>query len=622
MKENVVVKLSERDHVLLRPGQYIGSTDEIKSTEFIINDDTNKIEKQEVAYVPALVKIINEILDNSIDEAVRTDYQHANKIDIKIDEKSVNIKDNGRGIPVVKVEGTNKYGPDLAFTEARSGSNFDDDDRQTIGMNGVGSMCVNVFSLVFKVDTADGKKKFSLRCKNNLEHAEHTITKSSQQYTNVYFEPDLKRFDVDSITDIHQSMIRQRLYYLSVSHPGIRFTFNGRVVKFKHGKELVKSFSDTYEIIENDNYFISVIPSPSDDFSFFTYVNGLYIKNGGNHIDYITSEVVNGLRDKLQRRYKGIKPGDIKNKIQIIMFMNKFPNAKFSSQTKEQLTNSFASIKEYLNLDPEDLDKFINKIHKDKDLIDNITETFRVKEELKKRKELKEMSRNKRKLNIDKYLPPAKNNKYLVLCEGDSAVGGVSRVLGRDNFGYFALRGKPLNVFDASVSKITSNQELFHIVQILGLDLTNKNSDMEFDNVLIATDADLDGILIRGLILTFFDKFAPKLIKDDRIKILSTPMITAVKSGKIEKYFMDFENYLEFQKNNKNYEYNYYKGLGSWRGKEDLGLLIKEFGIESFIEPFEYDKDYKPILKNWMSNKGSDDRKAYLRGKEFNIYKI
>jgi DNA gyrase/topoisomerase IV subunit B len=590
MKENVIIQLSDRDHILQRPNIYIGGLDEAKHEEFVINGD--RIEKQEITYSPGLYKLVNEIIDNSIDEYVRTDGQYANKIDVKMDDKSVDVKDNGRGIPVVKVAGTNKYGPDIAFTEAKSGSNFNDDNRTTIGMNGVGSTCVNVFSKKFNVDTADSEKRFALRCRDNMEHAEHTITKSNRHYTHVYFEPDLERFGLDKLTDVYHNIIKQRLYYLSISYPGIRFTFNSKVVKFKHGKDLVKHFSETYEIIEKDDYFIAITPSDYHSFSFFTYVNGLYIKSGGNHIDFVATEVVTQLRDKLQRKYKGIKPGDIKNKIQIIMFMNRFPDARFSSQTKEQLTNSFPSIKQYLNLDDEEIDKFVAKIYRNKTLIDDITETFRVKEELKKRKELKEMSKTKKKLNIDKYLPPAKNQKHLVLCEGDSAVGGVSKVLGRDDFGYFALRGKPLNVYDAPVSKITGNKELYHITQILGLDLTDKNTDMDFENVIIATDADLDGILIRGLILTFFDKFAPKLVQDGRIKVLATPMITAVKKGVIEKYFMSFEDYLAFQKKNKGYEYSYYKGLGSWRGKEDLGYLIDEFGLDSFIEGFEHDDNY------------------------------
>jgi DNA gyrase/topoisomerase IV subunit B len=554
MKENVIIQLSDRDHILQRPNIYIGGLDEAKHEEFVINGD--RIEKQEITYSPGLYKLVNEIIDNSIDEYVRTDGQYANKIDVKMDDKSVDVKDNGRGIPVVKVAGTNKYGPDIAFTEAKSGSNFNDDNRTTIGMNGVGSTCVNVFSKKFNVDTADSEKRFALRCRDNMEHAEHTITKSNRHYTHVYFEPDLERFGLDKLTDVYHNIIKQRLYYLSISYPGIRFTFNSKVVKFKHGKDLVKHFSETYEIIEKDDYFIAITPSDYHSFSFFTYVNGLYIKSGGNHIDFVATEVVTQLRDKLQRKYKGIKPGDIKNKIQIIMFMNRFPDARFSSQTKEQLTNSFPSIKQYLNLDDEEIDKFVAKIYRNKTLIDDITETFRVKEELKKRKELKEMSKTKKKLNIDKYLPPAKNQKHLVLCEGDSAVGGVSKVLGRDDFGYFALRGKPLNVYDAPVSKITGNKELYHITQILGLDLTDKNTDMDFENVIIATDADLDGILIRGLILTFFDKFAPKLVQDGRIKVLATPMITAVKKGVIEKYFMSFEDYLAFQKKNKGYEYS------------------------------------------------------------------
>lgn len=621
MKENVIVKLSERDHVLYRPNQYIGSVDEITSEEFVLQED-GSLTKDNLTYVPGLIKIINEILDNSIDEAIRTGYQHANKIDIDITDASVTIKDNGRGIPIQKVEGTKKYAPDIAFTEARSGSNFNDDDRTTIGMNGVGSFATNCFSLKFTVDTADGNKKFSLKCLDNLQHAEHSITKSNQHYTKVYFEPDLERFHLDKINETHKNIIKQRIYFLSVSHPQIKFRFNKNTIKVKNGKELVKSFSDTFQIIEKDNYFFAVMPSPSDDFFYFTYVNGLYIKEGGNHIDYLTNEIVTRLRDRLSRNYKNIKPGDIKNKIQIISFFNNFPNPKFSSQTKEMLTNSYAEVRGYLNLDSDELDKFAYKIYRDKELIESITETYRVKEELKKQQELKSMNKARKKLSIEKYFPPTKNRKYFVLCEGDSATSSLMRVLGRENFGYFSLRGKPLNAHENSISKISSNKEWKNIVSILNMNLSHENPDIDFENVLIATDADLDGILIRGLVLTFFQRFAPTLIKKNKIKILSTPMITAEKSNKIEEYFMSFEKYLEFQSKNKNYDYNYYKGLGSWNGKDDLGQLIENYGLDTFIEPFEVDKELDQTISNWMSGKNSDVRKDYLRGKEFDIFKI
>jgi len=206
----------------------------------------------------------------------------------------------------------------------------------------------------------------------------------------------------------------------------------------------------------------------------------------------------------------------------------------------------------------------------------------------------------------------------------NSATASIMKVLGRNGFAYFSLRGKPLNVLKATTSKITGNKEITHITQILNLNLTDSQTDMNFENVLIATDADLDGILIRGLILTIFNKFAPQLIKDGRIKILTTPMITAVKKDVIKEYFLSFDEYLKFQKKNKNYDYNFYKGLGTWRGKSDLGKLFDDYGLDTFIDSFEEDEGYEKVLRSWMAGGDvkSDERKAYLRNKEFDIFKM
>jgi DNA topoisomerase-2 len=621
MKENIIVKLSERDHVLLRPNQYIGSVDPVTSDMWIIEDE--KIERKPLTFIPGLIKIQNEILDNSVDEAIRCNYQFANKIDVTITATKVTILDNGRGIPVVKVAGTDRYGPDIAFCEARAGANFNDDDgRETIGLNGVGSFATNCWSKKFHAETADGKNKFVLKCKDNAGHAEHVITKSDKQYTEVSFEPDLERFHLTEIDRVHIQIMRQRVLFLSISHPEIKFKFNGEYIKLKSGKDLVSKFAANYEIIENDKYFIALTANPFDEFSFFTYVNGLYVKNGGNHIDLIVNEIVSRLREKLSRKYPNIKPGDIKSKLQIITFLNKFPNARFDSQTKETLTNSVTNIKEYLELSSEDWDKLVAKIMRNTELLDSITEMYKIKEELQKRKDLEDMNKPKKAINIEDYLPPTKEQKYLVISEGLSAQGLIMRILSRAQFGYMAIRGKFINTFDVPTAKLTANEELKNLVTILGMNLTDPMSDMTYENVLIATDADLDGTQIRALLLTFFQKYSPEMVRQGRIKILSTPMAVAIKGGEITNFFKNFEEYNTFADSNKGYTYKYYKGLGSWKGPSDLGKLIEKHGIESFIDEFEMDQGGEISIKEWMSGKESDTRKGHLRGKAFEVFKL
>jgi DNA gyrase/topoisomerase IV subunit B len=619
MKANIVVKLSERDHVLLRPNQYIGSVDPVTSEQFVI--DTDKITKKELTYVPAFIKIVNEIIDNSVDEATRTNFTFANQITIVMADGTISIHDNGRGIPVVPVEGMERYAPDVAFCEARAGANFNDDDgRETIGMNGVGSFATNCFSKHFHVETADGKKKFILDCYDNLSRAEHKISKSSDQYTKVAFTPDLERFGLKEIDQVYKDVIKQRLFYLSICYPLIKFKFNGDTVKVKNGKDFVRRFSEHCELIEQENYFISVMPSPSDDFSFFSYVNGLYVKNGGNHIDMVLTEVVSRIREKLEKKYPNIKPGDIKNKLQIVMFMNRFQNARFDSQSKETLTNNVTSIKEYLNLTTEDWDKFVAKIYKNPALMDSITETYRIKEELRRQKDLEDVTKTKKRIDVENYIAPTQEKKYIVFSEGLSANSRLMSVLGRDKFGYYAITGKFLNTQELSFGKISTNDKIIDFIKVLGINISNPDTDMDFENVLIATDADLDGIHIRGLLLTFFNRFAPKLIASGRVKVLATPMIVASSKGKIVDYFMGFDEYQKYHAKNPNMEYKYYKGLGTWK-QDDLKGLLQKHGLDKFIETFEYDETSQKAIKEWMGSEFIEVCRGYLKERKLDLFK-
>jgi len=211
-------------------------------------------------------------------------------------------------------------------------------------------------------------------------------------------------------------------------------------------------FSDSFELFNGDNWFIGVFPNEEEDFSFLSFVNGLNLKRGGNHVNLISFEISYKIRDILSRKYKTIKPGDIKNKISIVVFFNEFSNMKFDSQTKETLTNSTKEIKDYLNMKSEDFLNFSKKILKNNEIMDPILEFFKLKEEYKKRRELKKLAENKKKRVVDdNYFPPVGNNGCLFLTEGFSASSSISRILGRKNLAYYSLRGKPLNSYSLKV---------------------------------------------------------------------------------------------------------------------------------------------------------------------------
>lgn len=625
--ENKIETLSDIEHVLKRESMYLGSIKPIRHNSLFF--ENNKFVYKEYESVDGLLKIINEIIDNSVDESVRNDFKVGTHIGINITDTTVTITDNGMGIPIVKEKNSNEWGPILAFTHPRAGSNFNDDDRKTAGMNGIGSFICNCFSKSFKVITCDGKNKLALTCKNNLDEHNYDITpmtKKDSLGTTVKFKPDLKRFGMLIIDDLHKDLIFQRLIHLSQSYPQIQFKYNKRTIKLRNTKKYLQAFNNVFEYVENDNYLIAAIPNVEDDFRHISYVNGLNNKQGGNHIDLITSEIVSRVRNKISRKYKAVKPGDIKNKISIITIFKNFPNVKFEGQTKERVSNSFKEIKDYLG--DINFDKIANKIIKIPEFYEPIIETFKIKAELKKRRELRELDKKHttKKIRCEKYFPPTTLRKYFVICEGDSATRPVMKVLQRKEFGYFSARGVPLNAYEIPTTKIITNEEMKNIIHILGLQISkNEDVTLNYENVILAMDSDADGSHIIGLYLGFFKRFAPQLLENNKIYRLKTPIVAlkSKKSSKIEEIFFtigEFDKYID--KNNgkvpSKYDIKYYKGMGTWKDG-DLTYLFKKYGQDKFVVPFNYDETSSNYINDWLSGSTVNKRKTYLKNHKLNL---
>ena len=223
-------KLNDRDHILLRTGMYLGNDTEIEDNIYIFEDD--KFQKQSIKFVPALIKSVNEIIDNSVDEAIRTSFEFANRIKVDMNENSFQVTDNGRGIPVEKHE--DEYQPKIAWGYARAGSNFEDDSsRVTIGLNGLGSYGTNVVSKYFKGISQDGKQKITCEWRNNAdpETYKEKLQSSSRRGVSVYVEPEFERFSKDGFSENDFKIINTRLVMLAMTYPEIKFFFNGNQIK-------------------------------------------------------------------------------------------------------------------------------------------------------------------------------------------------------------------------------------------------------------------------------------------------------------------------------------------------------------------------------------------------------
>jgi DNA gyrase/topoisomerase IV subunit B len=607
MKQQIK-QLSQIDHVLHRPSMYIGSVALETQEEFHLEDDKFVIGQRN--YIPGLMKTFNEWIDNSIDEFVRTKGKSATKISVKMTQDTFECSDNGRGIPNTKMEtlnGEEKYQAEVAFTEMLSGSNYENDDEATIGTNGLGAKAGSIFAKKSVIVNDDGKKSLQITTKNNLKDVsiKESASKSSGIHAKIW--PDLEYFGIDSLDETIHSVIKERLLHLSMSYPGITFRFNSKTIKL-NAKNYFGMFN-IKEIIQMGDYTIGVSHAESEQFEHFSLVNGLLTKKGGSHIKFIGDDIVNPIREKLVKKFKTIRPADIRNKLRLVVVMNNFMNARYTSQTKEELTNSEKEIRDYLNQKDgykDAIKKWTTKILKNEDIMLPITELFLLKEQAKENAKLKKL-KGKKRIKSEKYLPATKRKRVLMLCEGASAVGGLMPSLGREDYGYFELRGVPLNAYEATQSKFTNNPELSELYQII--------QSEQYEYIATATDADSDGQHIKGLLFGFFLKYLPEYIEGNRFGEFNTPVQCVLKNKKMLRWIYNIGDPLNLKAGEVG---KYFKGLGSWKAK-DLEHVVKTDGITNMIEMFSMDDQDKIIVDDWLNGSKADRRKEYLRDNVFDI---
>ena len=636
-EKNKFEVLTGRLQILQRPTMWIGAVDKTKQNMFVLSED--KVEHKEVEYVAAFRKIIDEILDNSLD-ALIAHRNSSGTIRVKMDDEKISIEDDGPGIPVIKKKLSeleeknlpeeeakqikNSYLPQLAWTRLFSGSNFQDgENKTTIGAHGVGSTATVIFSTKFIGKTDDGKKSCTVKALNNMEKVSCSVGETSKKSgTIVEFWPDLKRFKLDKVETVYQDIMRQRLLCLAITFPKIKFYFNGKRID-NNEKKFMKLFSEDIVTVSFDKGFIGVYPNESDEFNFFTYVNGMHMGRGGSHVDFISWQIVNPIREKLVKKYKSIKPADIRNRLSLVVFMRDFPNPKFDSQTKETLTNAVGEISSYLN-NSIDFEKFAKILLKTDAIINPIIDMFKLKEELKAKQELKKVK--KIKVKSDKYMSPIGEQKYLFLCEGQSAQSSLCSCIGRNGCGYYSLRGLPINCLDNSIQRIAANQEFKDVMNILNLDITKdaENKIISFDKVIIATDQDLDGIHLSSMLIGWFKRFAPNLFKEGKICKLQTPLII-IKDNKdvIKHYFFDLDSFKKWEVANPNSKLKifYQKGLGSIERADMNWLMSQNNGIDQFIYQFDVDDEGFKNVDLWLTG-SAEPRKEKLRNYTFDINKV
>ncbi|KJE90404.1 DNA topoisomerase II [Capsaspora owczarzaki ATCC 30864] len=631
--EETYLKLELRDQILLRPDTYIGGVATETKNLWVCNEE-GKFENRDVSFVPGLFKIFDELLVNASDNKQRDSSMTTIRVDINQADNTISVWNDGKGIPIRMHTKENVWVPTLIFSHLLTSDNYTTNKKKTTGgRNGYGAKLANIFSTEFVVETQDHetKQRFKQVFTKNMSQSGQAIISPSEggskgDFTKITFKPDLSRFKMDYLDDDIVGLFRRRVYDIAGCMRGLKVYLNDNLIPIRSFVDYVKLYlpdaplnSIAHERV-SDRWEVCVTVAP-DGHQQVSFVNGINTYTGGTHVNHVL-ELIYPTISKALKQPKGneIKKPQIKNNISI--FVNALiDDPTFKSQSKEELS---LSVKEF-GSECTFSDKFNKAL-----LSTGIVQAILDKNNEKLRKELDKISgRKSSKISGIAKLDDAneaggRNSAQctLILTEGDSAkalaVSGLGLV-GRDYYGVFPLRGKLLNVRDAAHHQIRENQEIEHVIKILGLQFNKKYTSVEglrYGRLMIMTDQDSDGSHIKGLLINFLHHFWPSLLTVSGFLVeFITPIVKATK-GKQVLTFFTVPQYQQWREEDdgracKGWTIKYYKGLGTSTSQE-----AKEYFSNMDVHqiPFTWSgEDDGQAIDLAFSKKRADDRKEWLR---------
>lgn len=629
MSEKYQIK-SEIEHILDRPGMYVGSVyDNLVPTHLYKPSEHRMVLVENSLHNAALQKLFDEILSNAVDEHRRSDAM------FKISEISVYVStsgyvcilDNG-GIPVAKHPQASKaFGrdiliPELIFGHLRTSSNYDDtQDREVVGTNGLGAKLTNIFSKEFTVFTCDGKQKVTIKWLNNMRSCELGLVEKaskSDHRTSIEFTIDLERFDIEELNLSHIRQMQKRCIDAAAANPGLKVSFKSDIAdgkldadfKFTSFGEYSRLYFDELQPEEVLTFIapklqLNLITRPSN--YNVAFVNGALCSNG-THIKVIQKQITDKILEFCKKNdMELITERDILNTLTIFASCT-VRNPSYDSQTKTTLTTKLSRYD--LKLD----DKFLKSLL-DSNIIQALRDYYEHKYAAEKRKETRKLNAALRATKVSKKLiicNSKSNNKELLIFEGNSASAGFRKFRNPQTQSAYMLRGKIRNAFNLERAKILENTELREIIALLGLQFDNAKSNiknLEYDKIIIYSDADQDGGHIAGLLIAFITRHFPELIRNGKVYRAITPIIVAYNNKtKDKKYFYTQEEFDAYGiQNLKGYEIRYTKGLGGL-DDNDYDIILNQ---QKLIRFDIKDAEDIEMVQVWF-DKDSTERKKLL----------
>ena len=595
--EENIKSLDWREHIRLRPGMYIG-----KSGDGSSPDD-------------GIYVLLKEVIDNCVDEFVMGEGKI---IDIVINDDFVSVRDFGRGIPIGKVVDV--------VSKMNTGGKYDTRAfKKSVGLNGVGTKAVNALSSNFIVaSTRDGKTK-SAEFKLGVLSDEKLYNTKDKNGTFVKFKPDQSifknfRYRIEYV----EKMIKFYVYL----NPGLTIKLNGNKFESEFGlKDLIEDQSNVLDflypiihLVGNDIEIAITHSRTQYSEEYYSFVNGQYTVQGGTHQSAFREAFVKTIREFFGKNYE---TSDIRKSI-ISAISIKVMEPVFESQTKTKLGSTemgkgMKSVRVFINdFIKKELDNYLHKNPEVAKSIQNkIIQAERERKELSgirklARERAKKASLHNKKLrdcrvHLNELKKDNRLDSTIFITEGDSASGSITKSRDVNTQAVFSLRGKPLNSFGMTKKIVYENEE-FNLLQA-ALNIENSMEDLRYNNIVIATDADVDGMHIRLLIITFFLQFYPELIKNGHLYILQTPIFRVRNKEKTHYCYSESEKNDIINNSNSKFEITRFKGLGEISPNEFKNFI----GDDIKLDPVIIDKSttVEELLTFYMG-KNTPDRQQFI----------
>ena len=606
--EDNIKSLDWKDHIRMRPGMYIGK----------LGDGS--------AYDDGIYILLKEILDNSVDEFV---MGAGKTIEISIKDNVVIVRDYGRGIPLGKVKDV--------VSKMNTGGKYDTRAfKKSVGLNGVGTKAVNALSSFFKVESfRDGKEKSVSFEFGEVVDDLPLIDSLKRKGTKVLFKPDDSIFKKFKYRNEYVSRMLKYYVYLN---PGLSIIFNGEKFKSENGlKDLIEDNNNIedflYPIIHlKGNDIELAITHNKKQYSeeYYSFVNGQHTTQGGTHLSSCREGIVKTLREFYKKPYDS---SDIRKSI-LCAISIKVLEPVFESQTKTKLGStemggSLPTVRTYIN-------DFISKkldnyLHKNpivaEEIQRKILQAERERKELSgirklARERAKKSSLHNKKLrdcriHLDNMSNEHRLDSTLFITEGDSASGSITKSRNVNTQAVFSLRGKPLNSYSMTKKIVYENEE-FNLLQA-ALNIEEGLEKLRYNKIVIATDADVDGMHIRLLLITFFLQFFPELIKEGHVFILQTPLFRVRNKKETIYCYSEEERVAAIQKLSPKPEITRFKGLGEISPNEFKNFIGENIRLDPVI--INKETSIESLLSFYMGKNTPDRQNFIIENLKFDLDK-